>query len=121
MGIFDLASSLFGAFMKGMEQGHSEKKEEIDVHSPYNDEYECPNCGATMKYVGGLLEYECPNCGKEGSLEWDECNKQHYVSIGEEYSYEDIYEDPEGNMPACCAACGGPYPSCMTSCKIFDD
>jgi len=23
--------------------------------------------------------------------------------------------------PAGCRACGGPYPSCMTSCSMFDD
>ena len=37
--------------------------------------------------------------------------------------YEEYYdeEESEDDMPECCIACGGPYPDCMTSCKIFDD
>lgn len=31
-------------------------------------------------------------------------------------------EDADGDdMPSCCRACGGPYPDCMDSCKIFED
>lgn len=41
--------------------------------------------------------------------------------------YEDIYKEDKsdreyrGNIPSGCAACGGPYPSCMSSCPMFDD
>ena len=31
-------------------------------------------------------------------------------------NYNDILDIPEG-----CRACGGPYPSCMSSCPMFDD
>lgn len=27
----------------------------------------------------------------------------------------------DDDIPECCIACGGPYPSCRNSCKIFDD
>ena len=30
-------------------------------------------------------------------------------------------EDNEDNIPEGCLACGGPYPSCKTSCPLFDD
>ena len=30
-------------------------------------------------------------------------------------------DDLIDNIPEGCAACGGPYPDCTTSCKIFDD
>lgn len=84
-----------------------------------NEVYYCPLCGDKMIYVGGLLDYECPNCGAEGSLEYDEINKTLYVSVAEEYDMDDIlFDDCE---PYCCKACGGPYPDCLSSCKIFDD
>lgn len=37
-----------------------------------------------------------------------------------DYEDEDDDDDYEG-IPQCCAACGGPYPDCMTACSIFDD
>lgn len=30
-------------------------------------------------------------------------------------------EDNEDNIPEGCLACGGPYPSCKTSCPLFDE
>ena len=68
------------------------------------EEYLCPGCGAKMTYVGGLLDWECPSCGAEGSVEYDNVNKEYYIDVAESYSYKEIYADP----------------SCMTSCKIFD-
>lgn len=83
--------------------------------------YYCPKCDHEMQYVGGLLEYSCPNCGAEGSLEYDGVNKEYYVFVESTVDVFDIMQDPEGNKPPCCDACGGPYPDCLTSCKIFDD
>ena len=40
---------------------------------------------------------------------------------------DEVLDEPEGeiegldDIPECCRACGGPYPSCQTSCSIFDD
>lgn len=86
-----------------------------------NETYYCPKCGGKMKHIGGLLDWECSKCGAEGSLEYDEVNKEDYIKLADE-EYENLYDSPnEDNMPECCIACGGPYPDCMTSCKIFDD
>lgn len=93
------------------------KKKEINQIEGYL----CPRCGNIMTYVGGLLDWECKNCGIEGSVEYDNVNKEYYVDVAESYSYEDIYSNPGENEPECCKACSGPYPSCMSSCKIFDD
>lgn len=30
-------------------------------------------------------------------------------------------DDDDDDIPECCIACGGPYPSCMSSCSLFDD
>jgi len=95
----------------------------MSKENDYNqhEEYFCDDCGCKMNYIGGLLDWECPNCGAEGCLEYDSVNKEFYVKLATSYDYEEIYSDPEGNKPECCIACGGPYPNCMISCKIFDD
>ena len=57
-----------------------------------------------MYKIYGVDMYECEDCGyqEEGMF------------------IEDYAEDPDA-IPPGCAACGGPYPQCKTSCKIFDD
>ena len=59
----------------------------------------CIKCGSEMVRKNSD-EMECPKCG-------------HMCILDTVPSKNDI---PEG-----CIACGGPYPSCMTSCKMFDD
>lgn len=96
--------------------------------------YFCTECGNEMTYTGGLdeaeyntlaetdeLDWECQKCGAEGCLKWDDTNKESYVDIVKEYTYEEIYEDPIGNQPNCCVGCNSAYPECLSSCKIFDD
>ena len=47
----------------------------------------------------------------------EEIDELYKDSIEEEEEYYQECDDiPEG-----CAACGGPYPQCTTSCKLFDD
>ena len=66
------------------------------------------------------LKKKCPCCGeylhnKDGDV----------VCIG--CGYEDLYyyirqeKVDEDEIPFCCEACGGPYPSCKVSCNLFDD
>lgn len=78
----------------------------------WDEEYECVECGARMEKADGEV-LVCPNC-------------QHSVNIddyGSEEEYDLYYSGVDGlaDEPECCKACGGPYPDCMTSCKIFDD
>ena len=68
----------------------------------------CPSCKQPMPYYGeGTSDdyFECLICGRRK-------NTSELT--------DDDYTDDDG-MPACCKNCGGPYPDCMTSCKIFDD
>jgi len=66
------------------------------------------------------MSKRCPSCGRE----MDEYETFWSCDECDEFIYRPGYEpdeDEEDDMPECCAACGGPYPQCMTSCKIFDD
>lgn len=68
---------------------------------------DCPECGTTMGYSYIKSEFKCPNCGYlMDEMDWD-------------YECEDT-NDPN-NPPFGCAACGGPYPDCKSSCNMFDD
>ena len=62
----------------------------------------CPNCGEIMGYSYVLSEFKCPECG----------------FIMDENDWE---RDDEGDIPWGCLNCGGPYPQCITSCKLYDD
>ena len=62
------------------------------------------------------LKKKCPCCGdflhnKDGDVVCLKCG------------YEDLYyyiRRAEDEVPFCCEACGGPYPSCKVSCNLFD-
>ena len=86
-----------------------------------SETYICPKCGGIMTHTGGLLDWECSTCGAEGTEEYDAVNKCYYIDVAESYDYKEIYSDPVKNKPRCCKDCDRPYPSCTTSCKIFDD
>lgn len=89
---------------------------------PNNDDvFYCPICDHVMDYdPSAVLDLSCPECGAEGYVDF--ANGRTNIHIAENYSVEDIYDDPDGNMPECCKSCGcGAYPDCMTSCSIFDD
>lgn len=69
--------------------------------------YVCKLCDIELIPDGDT--YICENCGREYSEdELDDLTT--YVT----------FDDPD-DMPSGCKACGGPYPSCKTSCKLFDD
>lgn len=67
------------------------------------DIYACPSCGWEIEELD--YEYESAD---EMELGLDE--------RGDEYL---IFRDDM--PPAGCKACGGPYPYCKASCKMFDD
>lgn len=83
----------------------------------------CNLCGTIMDRVNsttGNDNYVCPACGlKVDTLEYK------YEYDGENHDdieYSKIFGDSEGEIPPVgCSACGGPYPYCKTSCKLFDD
>lgn len=74
-----------------------------------------------------ISDQKCPKCG--AFMFWED--EWHDVLICPKCSYDfspwRIEDDDEidipfyENVPEGCAACGGPYPDCTTSCNLFDD
>lgn len=86
----------------------SDKSDDKNIDIDFLDEPEgpwarCDECDTMMEYSRTLERFRCACCGRE---------------IAEE-DYEE-YSDDE-TPPFGCRVCGGPYPQCKTSCKLFDD
>ena len=63
----------------------------------------CPKCGKEMEEIGLYLV----------------CNSCNYGIDTMAWGFSNDEEDDE--IPKGCKACGGPYPHCKTSCKLFDE
>lgn len=85
----------------------------------------CNKCGAVMDRredpEGGCDIYTCPSCG------WEIDEMDYEYEDGDEM---ELVLDERGKNclifrndmpPAGCRTCGGPYPYCKASCKMFDD
>jgi predicted RNA-binding Zn-ribbon protein involved in translation (DUF1610 family) len=98
------------------------KPEGIELRRYLNEGYAiCNKCGAIMDRKEGPNGrddiYACPSCGwKVDVMDYE------YEEDEEEEWTEEILKAYDGDVPpAGCRACGGPYPQCKTSCKLFDD
>lgn len=63
---------------------------------------DCPICGYVMGYSYVKSEFRCPHCG--------------YI-----LDENDWFPEENDQIPYGCQICGGPYPQCKTSCKLYDD
>ena len=79
------------------------KELEIYIRDGY---FICKECGALMD-MDDKDQLICPSCGY---------SVEHDV-----YDYDEYFDDSDEEPPFGCKACGGPYPQCKTSCKLFDD
>lgn len=80
----------------------------------------CNRCGTVMsvKTISAVREdYICPDCG------WviDSMDYEYDGEEEKEWSPNMLDMFEKNIPPAGCAACGGPYPQCKSSCKLFDD
>lgn len=97
------------------------KPEGMELMRYLNEGYAiCNRCGAVMDRKedpkGGCDIYACPSCG------WEVDEMDYEYEDSEEEWTEDVLTAYNGDVPpAGCRACGGPYPYCKTSCKLFDD
>ncbi len=81
----------------------------------------CPVCGCEMELNAAeeIAVCESSSCGATFEVKWYDAYGGYLVE--EDCRLDDGYCDDEIDIPECCRACGGPYPDCMTSCKMFDD
>lgn len=98
------------------------KPEGIELMKYLSEGYAiCNKCGAIMDRKeapkGGNDIYACPSC------DWSvDVMEYEYEDSEEEELTEEVLKAYKGDVPpAGCRACGGPYPQCKTSCKMFDD
>ena len=97
------------------------KPEGMELMESLNNGYAiCNHCGAVMDRKedprGGCDIYACPSCG------WEVDEMDYEYEDNEEEWTEETLESYRGDVPpAGCRACGGPYPHCKTSCKLFDN
>lgn len=80
----------------------------------------CRKCGCYMDFESGpdnCLDgiWKCPVCGTRVK----ESTAYHQLDR-ENMEWENSMADFD-DMPECCEACGGPWPDCEASCKLFDD
>lgn len=83
------------------------------INGMFSDEYICEECGGKMEKADDTV-LVCKECGYSTDID----------DYGDAHEYDDYYssvKESDADEPECCKACGGPYPECMTSCKIFDD
>lgn len=82
----------------------------------------CGTCNEYMDYeeskeYGLVGKWICPVCGK-----WVKETTVYNQFEKENQEWSDLYEiDCVDDIPEGCDACGGPYPDCIASCKLFDD
>lgn len=85
----------------------------IETSNSDYDDYlrviECDDCGCLMEFKETTYGYwQCPVCGRKVKQDTFYNQEEKRSGFG--------IEEPE-----CCKACGGPWPSCESSCKIFDN
>lgn len=86
---------------------------------------ECGNCNTYMNFINSIQnsfsgKWICPKCGKYVR----QTTVNRHFAEHETYDEYDNYYDSNSyiiDMPEACKACGGPFPNCTTSCKLFDD
>ena len=84
----------------------------------------CDECGVYMNNQPGFSvssgEWTCTECGAVNDVTEDNII---YDTDEDDDEYDDEYDgdDYGDGIPEGCAACGGPYPQCCTSCPVFDD
>ena len=79
---------------------------------------QCSSCGQYMNFEegtnGGFGRWICPSCGTKVR------ELTAYNQLGRENEKETMKWNDD-TVPEGCAACGGPWPSCQTSCSMYDD
>jgi len=83
----------------------------------------CNQCGALMERktdpADGSIYHVCPACDWEiDDVDYEYEDPMELVT--DEYGHEYLVRKYDAPPPGC-QACGGPYPDCKASCKMYDD
>lgn len=96
----------------------------VEIREYLNDGWGiCNNCGALMdeEIRDRIGVFTCPACGRECDVMDYEYEEEDTMELVQD-ERGDEYLIPRDDMPpAGCRACGGPYPYCKASCKMYDD
>lgn len=85
----------------------------------------CNKCGALLDRKpdpeGGCDLYVCPACGWEiDEMDYEYESGDPMEMVTDEYGNTYLVYK-EDKPPAGCRACGGPYPDCKPTCRMYDD
>jgi len=78
------------------------------------------DCGTLMEPDFDDESASCHHCGAIYKIYYSE-RYDEWNADPDERLNDDPCEDSDDDLPRACRAYGGPYPDCMTSCKLFDD
>lgn len=77
----------------------------------------CDECNAFLNDQSGFDAYckywTCSECGHSNKI-----GKSEILFDRDEVN---SFSDKEDEIPRGCAACGGPYPDCKSSCPLLDE
>lgn len=84
--------------------------------------YFCARCGSEMYLSEDGLVLVCSNENCNYGVEFEDYGTVYDTARGKyEAAMGDYADDDSCDIPEACLSCGGPYPQCMTSCRIFDE
>lgn len=97
------------------------KSESMELIRLLNAGYSiCEKCGEIMERReasdGAGFVRTCPSCGYTDVVDYEREDGDDQEWTSRILNAYDGDVPPEG-----CRVCGGPYPDCMTSCKLFDE
>lgn len=81
----------------------------------------CEKCGGYMLYNFDLGSAECMKCHRTFPMFYSALEDAWLIEFSDGSEDDSFYMRDTNEMPECCIACGGPWPDCESSYKIFDD
>ncbi len=71
----------------------------------------CPNCGEEVEFLDFANSWFCEGCHEEFETQ-DTLDEE--TAMCTTFNVESLKRD-------CCEGCDGPFPSCRTTCSMYED